>query len=129
MYKRHNTIIRIIIIAILLGIGWLFYRSNNRELEFTVLKSPANITIRGDSAKYVGYAQYEVYTTLINRTGKPLVYTPVFGIIKDKSGRKLGLAMGNTGRFLGAGETAHLIMDTIIPRESGNPAIIELYAE
>jgi len=117
------------VIAVVLGGLFFFFGWRRGTPKFTVLKTPGGITLSGNSAGYVGRAQYEVKAMVINNTGQTLNYLPVFAIIKKSDGKKIGLAMGNTGPAFKNNEKMELNLDTDIPKEMGTPEIIELYSE
>jgi hypothetical protein len=114
--------------VILAGLFFFGCRTRGNH-KFIVLQAPNGIVLFGDSAGYVGKAQYEVKVWVTNNSGKRLDYLPVFAIIKTGDGQKIGLAMGNTGPAFNDGKKMELKLETDIPKEMGNPEIIELYSE
>jgi len=126
---RKYLIIGLVVVLLAASAVYFYEQHQANQIDFAVIKSPEKVTIQGDSARYTGRSKYTVYTTITNKTGKPLVYMPLFGLIRDQRGNKIGVALGNTGRLLKAGEAATVILETIIPKETGEPAMIELYSE
>lgn len=124
---KKNAVI--VVIVFVLGGYFFFFGGKRGNPKFSVLKTPDGIILNGDSAGYVGRAQYEVKASIINNTGRTLNYLPVFAIVKNSSGQKIGLAMGNTGPAFKNNEKMEIDMDTDIPKEMGTPEIIALYSE
>jgi hypothetical protein len=116
------------VVVILAGI-FIGFGGRHAEYEFSVLKGPEGIVLAGDSAGYVGRAEYEVKAWVTNQTGATLNYLPVFAVIKTADGNKIGLAMGNTGPAFKNGAKMRINLDTNIPKEMGKPADIVLYSE
>ncbi|MGN6178718.1 MAG: hypothetical protein ACTHNW_06035 [Mucilaginibacter sp.] len=113
----------------LFAVIFFFFGGLGADYKFTVLKTPPGIVMTGDSAGYVGWVHYKVKVSVTNNSGKTLNFMRVLAIIKTSDGRKIGFAMKDTGPVFKNGTKMQLNLDTNIPKELGNPEIIELYSE
>lgn len=123
--KKLSVAAAVVLIAVL----FFFFGGIRRAYKFMVVKAPNGIVISGDSAGYVGIVHYRVKVLVTNNSGQTLNFVRVLAIIKTSDGQKIGFALKDTGPIFKNGEKMQLSLDTNIPKQMGEPEIIELYSE